>query len=140
LDTDFQEHYASLSDEELLRIADDRRDLREEAAFALDAEMARRRLTHEQTQAKKKDDVRLADSTQPILQKIIDGCSSLLLLVGAVVFFVGDKFLHQIKHVNFVVSEVGGIAAGVLLMLLGAGIAIMGKSPKPKYGLPRKRS
>jgi hypothetical protein len=59
LDTNFQEQYASLSDEELLRIAGDRRDLREEAAFALDAEMAKRGLTHEQARARKRDDVRL---------------------------------------------------------------------------------
>jgi hypothetical protein len=35
LDTSFQEHYASISDDELLNIAGDRRDLREEAVLAL---------------------------------------------------------------------------------------------------------
>jgi hypothetical protein len=58
LDTNFQERYASLSDEELLHIAGDRRDLLEEAAIALDAEMARRGLTHEQARAKKRDGLR----------------------------------------------------------------------------------
>jgi hypothetical protein len=59
LDNSFQERYASLSDEELLHIAGDRRDLVEEAVVALDAEMARRGLTHQQARAKKRDELRL---------------------------------------------------------------------------------
>jgi hypothetical protein len=57
LNTSFQERYATLSDEELLHIAGDRRDLLEEAAFALDAVMARRGLTHEQAREKKRDEL-----------------------------------------------------------------------------------
>jgi len=74
----------------------------------------------------------MADSRQPVLQRIIRVCSRLLLLVGAAVFFVGDKFLYEIKHVNLFVSEVVGVLGGVLLMLLGAGIVIAGKSPRPE--------
>jgi hypothetical protein len=59
LDTNFQEDYARLSDWELLHIAGDRRDLLKEATVALDVEMARRGLTHEQARAKKRDDLRL---------------------------------------------------------------------------------
>jgi hypothetical protein len=59
LNASFRERYASLSDEELLHIAGDRRDLVEEAAVALDAEMARRGLTHQQARAKKRDEFRL---------------------------------------------------------------------------------
>lgn len=59
LDTSFQERYASLSDEELLHIAGDRRDLREEALLALDAEMARRGLTQQHARAKKRDELRM---------------------------------------------------------------------------------
>jgi hypothetical protein len=59
LDTGFQEYYATISDDELLHIAGDRRDLREEAVLALDGEMARRGLTHEQARAKKRDELRL---------------------------------------------------------------------------------
>jgi hypothetical protein len=70
----------------------------------------------------------MADSKQPVLQRIMKACSRLLLLVGAAVFLVGGKFLYEIKHMSFAVSEVIGIAGGVLLMLLGAGIAIAGKS------------
>jgi hypothetical protein len=47
--------------------------------------------------------------------------------VGAVVFLVGGKFLYEIKHVSFLVSEGVCIVGGVLMMLLGAGIAIKNK-------------
>ena len=74
----------------------------------------------------------MADSKQPVLQRIIQGCSRLLLVVGVAVFLVGGKFFYEIKHVNFVVSETGGILGGLLLMLLGAGLAIAGKSAGPE--------
>jgi hypothetical protein len=73
----------------------------------------------------------MTGSKQPALQRIVQACSSLLLFVGAAVFFVGGKFLYEIKHGSFLVSETVGILAGVLSMLLGAGIAIAGKSPGP---------
>jgi hypothetical protein len=59
LETTFQEHYVRLGDEELLHIAGDRGDLRDEAAFALDNELARRGLTQKQVRAKKRDELRL---------------------------------------------------------------------------------
>jgi hypothetical protein len=59
LDTRFETEYASLNDEELLHIAGDRRDLRAEAALALDSELARRGLTQKQARAKKRDELRL---------------------------------------------------------------------------------
>jgi hypothetical protein len=59
LETSFHERYASLSDAELLHIAGDRRDLLEEAAVALDAEMTRRGLTHKQARARKRENLRL---------------------------------------------------------------------------------
>jgi hypothetical protein len=58
LDTNFSERYTTLSDEELLHIASDRRDLLQEATVALDAEMGRRGLTHKQAMAKKRDELR----------------------------------------------------------------------------------
>lgn len=48
-----------MSDDELLHIAGDRKDLVEEAAVALDAEMARRGLTHEKARARKRERLRL---------------------------------------------------------------------------------
>jgi len=74
----------------------------------------------------------MADSKQPALQKIIQACSRLLLWVGAAVFLVGDAYLYEIKHVNFFVSAAFGILGGVLVMLLGAGLAIAGKSSSHK--------
>lgn len=67
----------------------------------------------------------------PIFQKIIQGCSRLLLWAGAAVFLAGDAFLYEIKHMNFFVSAAIGILGGVLVMLLGAGIAVAIKSPGP---------
>ena len=67
---------------------------------------------------------------QPVRQTIIRSCSRVLLLVGAVIFLVGGKFLYEIKHVNFATAETAGILGGVLLMLLGAAIAKPGKSPR----------
>jgi hypothetical protein len=60
------------------------------------------------------------------------GCSRLLLWAGAAVFLVGDAFLYEIKHVNFFVSAAIGILGGVLVMLLGAGIAVASKSPRSR--------
>jgi len=59
LNTNFHEQYASLSDDELLRIAGDRKDLLKEAGEALDAEMASRGLTHDQARARKREHFRL---------------------------------------------------------------------------------
>jgi hypothetical protein len=74
----------------------------------------------------------MADSSQSVNKKIIRGSSRLLLWVGAGIFLIGGKFLYEIKHVNFFVAESVGILGGVLLMLLGGGIALAGKSPKPE--------
>jgi hypothetical protein len=72
----------------------------------------------------------MTNSRRPVLQKIRWGCSRLLLLVGAVVFCVGGKFIYEIKHVSFLISEAIGIFGGVLLMLIGAGLAMKKKSPR----------
>lgn len=76
----------------------------------------------------------MVEQRQPVIRKMLRGCSRLLLLVGAAVFFVGDKFLYEIKHVNFFISAAVGILGGSLVMLLGAGIAVACKSPKPEQG------
>jgi hypothetical protein len=72
----------------------------------------------------------MSDSRKPVLQRMIRGCSRLLLWVGAVVFLFGDAFLYEIKHVNFFVSAAIGILGGVIVMVLGAGIGIASKSPR----------
>jgi len=77
----------------------------------------------------------MAELRQPVLQRIIRGGSRLLLWAGAAVFFVGDAFLYEIKHVNFFVSAVTGILGGVLVMLLGAGIAVASKSSRSEQNI-----
>jgi hypothetical protein len=72
----------------------------------------------------------MIDSRQPVLQRVIRGSSRLLLWVGAAMFFVGDAYLYEIRHVNFFVSAAVGILGGSLVMLLGAGIAAACKPPK----------
>ena len=72
----------------------------------------------------------MAELRQPVLQRIIRGGSRLLLWAGAAVFFVGDAFLYEIKHMNFFVSAAIGIPGGVLVMLLGVGIRVASKSPR----------
>jgi hypothetical protein len=72
----------------------------------------------------------MTESRQPVLERMIRGCSRLLLWAGAVVFLFGDAFLYEIKHMNFFVSAAIGIPTGVLVMLLGAGIAVASKSPR----------
>ncbi len=66
------------------------------------------------------------------LFKVIRGCSRLLLWAGAAVFLIGGKFLYEIKHVQFVNAEAVGMLGGMLLMLLGAGIGMVGKSSSPE--------
>jgi hypothetical protein len=50
--------------------------------------------------------------------------------VGAAIFLICGKFLYEIKHVSFAVSETICILGGVLVMLVGAGLGIAGKSPR----------
>ena len=63
-------------------------------------------------------------------QTIIRVCSRCLLWVGAAIFLIGGKVLYEVKHMSFAVSETIGILGGILLMLVGAGIAIAGKPPR----------
>lgn len=73
----------------------------------------------------------MTDSRESILQRMIRGCSRLLLWVGVLVFLFGDAFLYEIKHVNFLVSAATGILGKLLVMLLVAGIGVAGKTLKP---------
>lgn len=55
----FQQHYAGLSDGELLTIAADRADLVQDAAVAIDSELARRGLSYQDARSKKREVARL---------------------------------------------------------------------------------
>jgi hypothetical protein len=65
----------------------------------------------------------MSGSGQRITGKVVEGFSRLLLLIGATVFFIGGKFLYEIKHRNFLASESIGILGGLFLMFLGWAIA-----------------
>jgi hypothetical protein len=77
----------------------------------------------------------VTDSRQILLQRVIRGCSRVLLFAGALVFLFGDAFLYEIKHVNFFVSAVIGILGGVLVMVTGAGIAVASRSSRMEHHL-----
>lgn len=48
--------------------------------------------------------------------------SKVFLVVGASIFFFGDRALREIWKVRFVFAELFGIGGGIALMLLGAAI------------------
>lgn len=58
--------------------------------------------------------------------------SKLLIVIGGLVFLVGDKFLQNFFHFGFVIGEVVGIFSGLLLCALGFAI---GKSVSSAKGL-----
>jgi len=57
--------------------------------------------------------------------------SKLLMVLGGLVFLVGDKFLEAFLHFGFVLGEVAGILSGLLLCTLGFAI---GKSVSGEKG------
>jgi len=65
-----------------------------------------------------------------ITKNILKGLSTVLLTAGAIVFWVGDRFLREILHARFLTAEVAGIGAGIILMCLGGmvGAAAKGRS------------
>ena len=74
----------------------------------------------------------MTDSQQPVLQRIIRGCSRLLLWVGAAIFSSETRTFMRSSDVNFLVSAAVGILGGSLVMLLAAEIAVACKSAKPE--------
>ena len=59
---------------------------------------------------------------QTMWRKIRWGLSRTLMVLGGLMFWVGDRFLIEIKHWTFLPALALAIAAGILLMLAGAGI------------------
>lgn len=68
------------------------------------------------------------NSRQGALQKLINGFSRVLMIVGGIVFLAGDNFLRRSQHTDFFTSEAYGIFGGLFLIMLGAGIGLLGKS------------
>lgn len=105
---DFQENYFHLSDDELLVVAADRRDLVQEAALALDSEMARRGLSYQQAHANKRKITRLeikevmrhrpSPKGSKYFVSQISGWMILLLISGELLLFVPLMFFHRVRE------------------------------------------
>lgn len=48
--------------------------------------------------------------------------SKVLMVIGGLVFLLGDRFLREIMHFNFLLAEVVGILTGLFLCALGFAI------------------
>ena len=58
------------------------------------------------------------DSARPS-PKALNVLGNLLVVTGALVFFVGDRFLREASHWDFWNAEIVGIGSGVVLVMLG---------------------
>jgi hypothetical protein len=104
----FQENYARLSDDELIMIAASRADLMQEAALALDSEMARRGLSYQEARAKKREIARLeikeARSHRPSPKGTkyfvakMNGWMKLLLALGAPLLVISLLAFHLVRE------------------------------------------
>jgi hypothetical protein len=54
----------------------------------------------------------MAEPSSQIKSQLIQNCSRVLLWEGPAVFLIGKKFLHEIKHVEFMTAEAAGIVGG----------------------------
>jgi hypothetical protein len=62
------------------------------------------------------------ESARPTGVRIVQFLSKLLMVLGACVFVLGDKFLDEFAHFHFVTGEVVGILSGLLLCAVGFAI------------------
>jgi hypothetical protein len=102
----FQANYARLNDDELLAIAASRADLVEEAAFAMDSEMARRGLSYQEARTKKREAARLkfreatrhhsARKRSKYFVAKMNGWMLLLLAVGVPLLVFALMFFHLV--------------------------------------------
>jgi hypothetical protein len=63
-----------------------------------------------------------------LLGAVLQGLSWLLIAIGAVSFFVGDKALHEFTHMNFLMAEVTGIGVSIVCMMAGFGLKSLRRS------------
>ncbi len=54
--------------------------------------------------------------------RIVHFLSRLMMVLGVLVFLLGDRFLEDFAHFGFVLGEVVGILSGLLLCVLGFAI------------------
>lgn len=62
------------------------------------------------------------ESAKAISIATIQFLSKVLMVIGALVFLFGDRFLREILHFGFLLGEVVGIVSGLLLFALGFAI------------------
>jgi hypothetical protein len=127
---DFQENYSHLSDDELLSVAGDRRDLVQEAALALDSEMARRGLSYQKAYANKREITRLeikeARRHRPSTKgskyfvSQMSGWMILLLISGELLLMVPLMIFHWVQE---------EWAFAILLVWTGALIGVSAVQP-----------
>ena len=56
------------------------------------------------------------------MKVVAQALSKLLFVIGALIFFFGDRALHEFYKVNFLTSLSAAIGCGVALMAVGAAI------------------
>jgi len=104
----FQENYAAMSDDKLLLIAASRADLVQEAAHALDSEMARRRLDYGEADARTRDIVRQeikearkyrsSKKASKYFVARANGWTLLLVTVGSPLLVIGLMVFHLVPE------------------------------------------
>ncbi|HEU5457597.1 MAG TPA: hypothetical protein VFU68_03180 [Terracidiphilus sp.] len=52
-------------------------------------------------------------------RRILDFCARALIVIGAIVFLLGDRFLADFANISFFLALVIGILSGLLLMIAG---------------------
>ena len=57
-----------------------------------------------------------------MLGAVIQGLSWLLLTVGALGFWAGDRALHEFAHMSWGLSELLGISGSIVCLILGIGL------------------
>jgi hypothetical protein len=65
------------------------------------------------------------DEKSSFWMTVIQGLSKLLLVVGGLIFFLGDRALREFWRVPFGMAIVAGIGAGVAVMLAGAALQLL---------------
>jgi hypothetical protein len=66
-----------------------------------------------------------------ISRYVLRGLSRFLMFLGGLVFFIGDRALHEFEKVSYPVALAIGIFSGLLLMGLGVLVGSAGEAVKP---------
>ena len=67
-----------------------------------------------------------------VIKPIVGGLSWVLISIGGLSFWVGGRALHEFAGVDRAIAEVEGLAAGAVLIALGAGLRAAAGLPLTK--------